>query len=62
MVKEKFFTANELAKMLGYNVVYLRRLIKSGKIHGEKMPLSGQWRVSIREVRKLMPQGQEAQL
>lgn len=59
MVQEKFFTATELAKTLGYNVVYVRRLIKSGKIHGEKMPLSGQWRVSICEVRKLMPQSKE---
>lgn len=62
MVQEKFYTTNELAKLLGYNVVYLRRLIKLGKIQGEKMPLSGQWRVSIREARKLMPQGKEVQV
>lgn len=57
MIESKFYSAAEAAKELNYNVVYFRRLIQSGKVKGEKAPLSGRWRISARELRRLKGDG-----
>lgn len=37
MIKNQYLTTNEAAKLLGFNISHVRRLIKQGHIKAEKV-------------------------
>ena len=53
MIKEKYLTSKEVAKLLGYVPAHIRRLISQGKIKADK--IGNTWIISPRAILHIEP-------
>ena len=53
MIKDKYLTSKEVAKILGYVPAHIRRLIIQGKIKAEK--IGHTWLISSKAISHIVP-------